>query len=96
MFVKAYNKQLLVSNTLTTIGLLAAGDIFTQMLEKKLASCGNSPSVFGQSFLTSQLVLPATSMSLVQVECKPKEVQKQESFFATMDWSRTGKACLVC
>lgn len=88
---KAYNKNLLVSNTLTTMTLLAAGDVMTQYIEIRLADPNPSKFNFGQSFLSSGMQSnKLLTHSIITVENNALCKSDESSFTEKCDWSRTG------
>jgi len=97
----AYNKNLLVSNTLTTMSLLAAGDLMTQFIEIKLNDTSSTFPKFNfypAGMLTSGMEtskMLTQSHSIVTVsEINSNIVCKKESnssFLEKCDWNRTAK-----
>jgi hypothetical protein len=89
---KAYNKNLLASNTLTTMSLLAAGDLMTQFIEIKLID-NTSKINFSRSILTSGMQtnkMLTQSLSVVTINDDVCENKESNSFFKKCDWKRTG------
>lgn len=99
---KAYNKNLLVSNTLTTMSLLAAGDLMTQFIEIKLNDTSStfpnfnvSPvSMLTSGMQTSKMLTQSHSIITVSetnsnIVCKKEE--SKSFFLEKCDWNRTAK-----
>ena len=93
---KAYQKNMLASNTLTTIALLGAGDIISQYIETKLAEStlkgrlGEIAATNMEFSTTSKMLIP---LSANKSTCTVKQLNQchENTFLAKYDWTRTGK-----
>lgn len=93
----AHKKHLLVSNTLTTIGLLGVGDALTQYIEYKIAYKTGPRIQREELFKINDLTLLASDQSGF---LKPKmnsctvvtlDKSVEESFIKSFDWKRCAK-----
>jgi hypothetical protein len=96
---KAYKKNMLVSNTLTTIALLGAGDTLTQYIEIKLLdSSKDLKKQFSEIAATNmefsstnKMLIPLSNKSICTVKQLNQCYEEENCFMAKYDWKRTGK-----
>ena len=100
---KLYQKHLLLSNTLTTITILASGDMMSQYVERKMSQTPCLVSFdIGKSFLRSVFALNETNRSLLPssreiiFSSDTKTISTKVSFFRDYDWARTGNFNSIC
>jgi len=91
----AHKKHLLASNTLVTVALLGAGDVFTQYLEFKINSTNSAKYHINQK---DQQVIKVTHTSNMPKRtnssaCKVVTLDKyiERSFANSYDWQRSAK-----
>lgn len=90
LFKKAYNKNLLVSNTLTTVTLLGAGDLLTQYIEIKINDPTPSKFSLSQGLFSTAAQTNKMYMTVSMNEKLTVDKKSYGSLVDKIDWSRTG------
>ena len=98
LFKNFYKNHLLLSNTLTTIGILGSGDLISQYIEKKLSqnSSGIISLDIGKRFVESVFTFNDTKKTLsplsqeINKSISDKNEIEKICILSGYDWSRTG------